>query len=220
MIKAVIFDLDGTVVDSTAADYTAMKRAFEDVGIDFTYEEYVELVGEKGDEIVKIKAPSLSQEEVKRLLDRKGEYFKDLIRTEGLEPVKGVEKVLKQIKEIPLWTALATGSEKDKLDFIFKKVKLEQYFDVVLTADETTNGKPNPEVFLNAVKKVFSAPEECLVFEDSVRGVKAAKNAGMRCVAIAGTTSKEKLKEADLIIDNFDDLDFKSLLEQFYKETV
>lgn len=220
MIKAVIFDLDGTVVDSTSADFSALQRAFQDAGIDFSYKDYAELVGEKGEEIVRTKAPGLSDHEVHNLLARKAEYFKDLVRKNGLEPVQGIEKVLKQIKEVPLWTALATGSEKDKLDFIFERVKLDQYFDVILTADETKAGKPEPEVFLNAGKQVFSNPEECLVFEDSIRGVKAAKNAGMRCVAIAGTSDKESLKQADLVIDNFDDLDFKELISQFYKETV
>lgn len=217
MIKAAIFDMDGTVIDSTESDYLAWKKILEEYKIDFSYKEFLNVLGAKGAEIVD-RYLDLGIIEKKQLLDQKEEYFKALINERGLNLIQGIESLLTEIKELNVKTSLATGAGKEKLEFIFQKVNLKNYFDVVITADDTKTGKPNPEVFLRAAIKLNILPSDCVVFEDAKNGVKAAKDGGMKCVAIITTHPPNELQEADLVIKSYSEFDFKKFysVEKFY----
>lgn len=212
MIKAVIFDMDGTVIDSTESDYLAWKKVFEEYEVDFSYQEYQKVLGAQGSEIVPMYlAPSVRQE----ALDKKEYYFKALVEERGLNFVPGVESLLEAIKDMNIKTSLATGAGKDKLTFIFEQVKMKEYFDVVITADDTKTGKPAPDVFLNSARRLNILPSDCVVFEDAENGVKAAKAGGMKCVAITTTHEKKKLQEADLIIRSYSEFDMQKFFGIF-----
>jgi beta-phosphoglucomutase family hydrolase len=208
MIKAAIFDMDGTVIDSTESDYLAWKKILEDYKIELSFREYLNVLGAKGSEIVN-RYLDLDTSETRHLLDQKEEYFKSLVNEKGLRSIQGVESLLNEIKGLNVKTSLATGAGKEKLDFIFQKVNLRNYFDVVITADDTKVGKPDPEVFLTAAIKLNTLPSDCVVFEDAKNGVKAAKNGGMKCVAIVTTHHPNELQEADLIIKSYSEFDFR-----------
>ena len=98
------------------------------------------------------------------------------------------------------------------MNFIFKRINIKDFFNVIITADDTDKGKPNPEIFLKAAEKLNIAPADALVFEDAKYGVEAAKNGAMKCIAITSTNKKEKLHQADLIIDKYSDLDINKVL--------
>jgi HAD superfamily hydrolase (TIGR01549 family) len=147
-VQAVIFDMDGTVVDTTDLEYQAWRRMMQEQGVAFTYEEYISVLGAKGSEIVKNHL-DWDEEAITRILENKERYFKDLVEQHGLELIPGVEKVLQDIQKIPLKIALATGASKNKLEFVLEKLPIKQYFHAMITADDTRNGKPDPEVFLN-----------------------------------------------------------------------
>jgi len=212
-IKAVIFDMDGTVVDTTQLEYIAWKRMFDEQNVDFSYDEYIQVLGAKGAEIVKGK---LHKEEsfIEDLLEKKEEYFKELVQQKGLELIPDVEKVLLESRKLQLKLALATGASQEKLDFIMEKFNILHYFDAVVTADNVKNGKPDPEVFLRASEKLQVAPEECLALEDASNGVEAAQKANMACIAITSTRGRDQLEKADLIIDRYQDLSLKEFLLQ------
>lgn len=219
MIKGLIFDMDGTVIDSTKSDFDSLMKAMSHYKIEFSYQDYIEMVGAKGEEIVAAKR-NLSGDEIEKLLNRKSETFKELVRERGLNPVSRVEEFLLKIKEIPLWTALATGSNRDKVDFVLERVRVSQYFDIILSADDVDAGKPDPDIFLTAAKKLHLLPTECIVFEDAKMGIKAAKKAGMKCIAITTSSPAEMLREADLIIDSYDDPRLYSYLESSLNQEV
>ena len=147
MIKAVLFDLDGTLITSTENDFLAWQRIFGEYGVSFPYEEYLILVGARGYEIVQ-KYVQLSEAEQKSVLNKQEDYFKEFCLERGLELVPYAETLLQQIRDIPLKTALATGSSNEKLTFVFEKLAIHPYFDVITTADTVQKGKPDPEVFL------------------------------------------------------------------------
>lgn len=215
MIKGLIFDLDGTVVDSIDKDFAALREALAESGIRFSYQEYIEKVGAKGEEIIDSKLSGQEKENLpQKILESKEEKFKENVRAKGLNPVLGIESLLKQAKEYPLWTALATGSEKDKVEFIFNQVSLSQYFDVIVSSDGVDQGKPYPEIFLQAARELNLAPSECLVFEDAILGIQSAKEAGMKCVAITTSSPPDMLCEADLVIHSFKDFDLKRFLKK------
>ncbi len=98
-----------------------------------------------------------------------------------------------------------------EVDIIFNKLGFEKYFDIKLAKNHVKNAKPNPEMYLKAAKMLGVKPNECVVFEDSVVGVKAAKSAGMKCVAIINTHSGDDLKEADILIKSYNEINLDIL---------
>lgn len=209
-MKAAIFDMDGTVTDSIKDDFLALQKAFHDFGQYISFRDYLEHVGCKGTELVK-DLTGLHDNEIETLLKKKEEYFEKLADKNGIHPVKDVIPFLEELKKRNIPMALATGSGKDKLDIVFKKIAIQKYFDVVLTANDTNKGKPNPEIFLNAAKKLNFPPQECVVFEDAILGVKAAKNACMCCIAIENSTNRAWLREADKVITRFKQVSINDL---------
>jgi beta-phosphoglucomutase family hydrolase len=210
-MKAVIFDMDGTVVDTTRIEYDAWKQIFDEQQVDFPYEEYIQVLGAKGAEIVKERI-DMNEDQIEELLEKKETYLKQLVEKNGLQLIPDVEKVLREIRKLNLKMALATGSSQEKLDFILERFQIRQYFDVFVTADDVENGKPDPEVFLKAAEKLNVPPQECVVMEDASNGVEAAKNAHMTCIAITSTRGKDQLEKADLVIDHYKDLSITEFL--------
>ena len=128
--------------------------------------------------------------------------------------ISGVENVLQTIQQIPLKIALATGASKSKLEYILEKFPIGHYFNTIITSDDTHTGKPDPEVFLNAAKKLGVPPDSCIVLEDARNGAQAAKKGNMVCIAITTTRSPDQLQQADLIINGYEELDIRSFIAQ------
>lgn len=214
-IKGLIFDMDGTVIDSNKHGFDAWTKAFEPFEVTFKYEDYVKELGAKGEEIVK-KHVVVSDEEASKIVENKNKFFKENVETKGLESMQFIQPILDQAREMELKLALATGSKRDKLNLIFKHVDLRHYFDDIITADEVNNGKPDPEIFLKAAEKLGLEPGEIIVWEDAELGVKAAKNAHMKCVCITTTQMGDRhgLEEADLIIDTYKNIDLQDLINK------
>lgn len=204
-VKGMIFDMDGTVVNSIENDYKAWKSLFKEHGVDFTTEDHVMLSGAKGTEFVK-HFLDLPEKDLENFVHKKNVHFFDISERDGLKMMPHVQNLLTQAKEASYKIALATGGNRNKVNFILKHLKLEEYFDAIVTSDDIAKGKPDPEIFLKAAKKLGVNPEETLVWEDAPLGVEAAKNGNFKCVAI--TTSqqgnKKGLERADKIIDSYE----------------
>jgi beta-phosphoglucomutase family hydrolase len=213
LMKAVIFDMDGTVVDTTRIEYDAWKQMFDERQVDFPYDDYIGALGAKGSEIVKERIDT-TDDEIEEMLAKKETYLKQLVEQNGLQLIPGVEKVMQEIQKLNLKMALATGSSQEKLDFIMERFHLRQYFDVFVTSDDVKNGKPDPEVFLKAASKMNVPPHECIVMEDASNGVEAAKSANMSCIAITSTRGKDQLEKADVVINHYRELSIEQFLLQ------
>ncbi len=114
--------------------------------------------------------------------------------------------MLESLIQNNLKTALATAAVKDKVRVVLEITGLNKYFSVVVTADEVSKGKPDPETFLKAAGKLSCKPEECVVIEDATNGIRAAKNANMKCIAITTTHHRAELEEADKTVESFAEL--------------
>jgi beta-phosphoglucomutase family hydrolase len=212
--KAVIFDMDGTLVDSTKADFLAWQRLFSHYNKKLTFEDYIPLLGIKSAQVVKEFLPVKNEEEVQFALTRKLVFFHEIISQNGIYPVPFADVFVKQINRLNVPLALATSSRRAKMEMVMEKLNLLIYFDTVVTGGDVKNGKPSPDIFLQAAEKLSVSPENCIVFEDAQNGVKAAKNAGMKCVALATDLTRNSLQEADLIIDTFENLSFPNVCFQ------
>ena len=110
---------------------------------------------------------------------------------------------------------MGTSAPKENLDFIMEALDLRKYFDAFLHSADVTNGKPDPEIYLKAADRLNARPDSCVVFEDSVAGVKAGLNAGMKVVAVTTTHSADEFEGADLVIKDFERIDVKHIQRLF-----
>lgn len=212
MISGVIFDLDGVVVDGTECDFSAWKQVFSELGLECSYETYKGFLGMKGSEIVKKYSPrEMTDKEAELMDDRKEDYFIECARKGGISLTKGVKGLLESLSKEGIVIGLATAAKKRKAEVILEQLEVKGYFNAVVTSDDVSKGKPNPDMFLKAAEKLGLTPEECIVIEDAPNGIQAAKNAGMKCIGITTTHKKEELKEADKVINFFDELTVESL---------
>ncbi|MEO8823816.1 MAG: HAD family phosphatase [Ginsengibacter sp.] len=215
--KAVIFDMDGTLIESTNADFLAWQKVFSDYNKILTFQDYSPMLGMRSYAVVQDLLKIKDEKEQAIALSNKSKYFRGIIEEQGIETVPYVLNFLKQIRGLGIPMALATSSRREKTKMVLEKVELLSYFKVILTAEDVSNGKPFPDVFLKAASLLNLPVENCIVFEDAVSGVKAAKSASMKCVAIATNHNSHLLDEADLVIESFKDLNFIDLCNQLEK---
>ena len=204
MVKAVIFDWDGTLADTKRAVVQAFQKVLVEVGCVVT-ERFIERrigIGTKKtlEEALKECSIIFNDEMLENLVREKIECQRDLFKTVSL--FEGATELLQELQGRTK-IALATMSGRKVIDKLLPEKRIEDCFDVVVTADEVSKPKPDPEVFLVSAVKLGIDPEECVVVEDSVFGVRAAKAANMKCIAVpSGAYTREELQEErpDLMI--------------------
>ena len=206
--KGVIFDMDGTLIVSTEADYLAWEKVFSDYGKKLSYEDYQPLLGIRSANVIKEHLGITGEDDVKRILKEKFDSFVEVITANPIKAVAAAEVFLKSLADYPVKVALATSSRKEKMKLVLEQLNFLQYFDAIVTGEEVENSKPAPDIFLKAAQRLGLSAPECMVIEDGPIGVAAAKNAKMRCVAITETHSAAMLSEADMIIESYLNADF------------
>jgi HAD superfamily hydrolase (TIGR01509 family) len=206
MSKAVIFDWDGTLADTRKAVVQSFQKVLKEVGCRVS-DEFIERLMGVGTKKTIIEAfrechMRLDVSTLEKLAEEKIRIQAELTTTVSL--FDGVADLLEELKD-KAKVALATMSSRKVIEKILPEKRIRRYFDVVLTADDVSKPKPDPEVFLVSAAKLGVKPKDCVVVEDSVFGVRAAKTAGMRCIAVpSGVYSKEELQEEnpDLIVNS------------------
>ncbi|MBA4603813.1 HAD family hydrolase [Thermoactinomyces mirandus] len=190
-IKAVIFDLDGTLVDSEPNYFEAEKKLFAEYGINnFDFEMKKKYVGKSTkDTLTDYKKNYSIEESVETLTKKMNKYYLDIAKNNTVI-FPEMRKFLELLKANNYRMALASGSSSEIIDEILFITGLKDFFDVTLSSESVRKGKPAPDVFLEAAKLLGIPPENCLVLEDSNYGVEAAKNASMYCIAIPYFTEK------------------------------
>lgn len=208
-VKAVIFDMDGVLINSEPFWKQAEIRVFDSVGIDFLAVGGEQTVGLRIDEVVAFwhaKYPWNNKTKAAIVTEIMDEMVA-IIKSEG-EALSGVKEVLSQLKENNIKIGLGSSSYSVLIDATLSKLEIGKYFDYTLSAEELAYGKPHPEVYLNVAKKLNQDPGECLVIEDSFNGILSAKAAKMQVVAIPdGThTPDPRISIADLQLKSLDEL--------------
>ena len=200
MIKAVIFDLDGVIVDTAHYHYLAWKRLAKELGFDLTVEQNELLKGVSRmrslEIILELGGISLSESEKERIANKKNGWFVEYVNEMKQEEIfPGVKEMLKSIRSKGLKVALASSSKNAPR--VIQLLNIENEFDAVVDGTMITHSKPDPEIFLLAASKLGVPPAACVVFEDAEAGVEAALAAGMKCV---GVGSPEQLSKANFIV--------------------
>lgn len=205
--KAFIFDLDGVIVDTAKYHFLAWQKLAKNIGVDFTHEHNEQLKGVSRvrslEIILGIGGVIATPEEKETWLVQKNEdYLEYISNMNESEILPGVIKVLQYLKENEQPIALGSASKNARI--ILDKVNITSYFDAIVDGNDVTNAKPDPEVFVQAAKKLNMPAEGAVVFEDSVAGVQAANIAQMISVGIG---NKAVLHEAQYNFNDFTEID-------------
>lgn len=200
MIKAIIFDLDGVIVDTAHYHYLAWKRLANEFNIDLTPDKNELLKGVSRKEsleiILSLGNLKKTDEEKEALAVRKNGWFVEYVeKMNATEIFTGVKEMITTLKQAGYRVALASSSKNAQTVIVRLGIKNE--FDTIVDGTMITHSKPHPEIFLTAASRLQVNPLECLVFEDAEAGVEAAIRAGMKCV---GVGSKKQLGKADVIV--------------------
>ncbi len=180
MIKYLIFDLDGTLFDSSKANIQSYSRAFSQAGVAFDEQKYVKNFGLRFGEMMDVISPGLTDTQKNKIRELKSTYYK-----EHLDLVIPNEGLLAIIESNTYPAALVTTASKVNVDHLLDYFGVKKnLFKVIITGEDVSAGKPDPECYSLALKKLNAKPEECCVFEDSNTGIQAAKSAGIKVVKI------------------------------------
>lgn len=208
-IKAVIFDMDGVLVDSEPIYFEVERSSFAHFGAPMTEEEHHTYVGVTLESMWR---QVMDRHQLTCTLEEALSYHrKNVMQTitshEGLVAIDGLERWLDWLQEKGIPIAVASSSPRSLIDLIMEKTGLDRYFDIRISGEEVPQGKPAPDIFLHATELLGQAPAHCIVIEDSRNGVHAAKSAGMRCIGLHNPGSgQQDLSRADHCIFSYDDL--------------
>ncbi len=205
--KGVIFDLDGVLIDSGWAHKQAWFDLAEKEGYKMSDEFFSDTFGMQNVQIIPmLVGRDLPIEEIDRLSDWKEQRYRDLMSVK-LELSPGAERLLRELKDNGFLLAIGSSAPKDNLELIFQCLRLDSYIDACVTKEDVIKGKPAPDTFLKAAQRLSLQPQNCIVVEDAVHGVEAAKTAGMFVIALTTTRDRADLLEADIIVNSLDELE-------------
>lgn len=209
-LKAVIWDMDGVLIDSLPAHVEAWRPILKRYGYDYTYEQMTPFFGMTDVNVLRtISSSRFTERELVSLAQEKECIYQDLIGTK-LQLLPGVVAWLENFRSAGLKQAVASSSTVKSISIIMDALHLKSYFNAIVSG-EGGPSKPDPLVFLRAAEQIGALPNECLVVEDAVVGVLAAKAASMHCLAVTTTTTAENLRQANLVVSRLDQLSVPAL---------
>ncbi len=200
MLKAIIFDVDGVLVDSMFFQADAWAKAFKEIGITITREDIYELEGSNDARLIKAIFEKAGKEPESWHFEQLPERKREFLEFDEIKPFQGVLDCLDELKK-HFRLAMVSGSNVNTVTKIVGKF-FPGYFEVIINGSDLERGKPDPDPYLKAVEKLDVTKNECVVVENAPLGIIAAKRAGLYCVAVASMLEPEKIQHADLVLEN------------------
>jgi beta-phosphoglucomutase family hydrolase len=195
-LGAVIFDWDGVVVDSSAHHERSWEILAARRGLHLPADHFKRGFGKKNNVIIPDLGWATEPAEVDALASEKEEIYRSLVRDKGITPLPGVRELLAALQAAQTPCAIGSSTERANLDCLLDLMNLRQFFSVIVSGEEVVHGKPDPSIFLLAAERLKVAPSDCVVIEDALVGIEAAKRAGMPVLAVATTEPFEALRGA------------------------
>jgi HAD superfamily hydrolase (TIGR01509 family) len=212
--RAVLWDMDGTLIDSEEFHWISWQKAMSAEGVTLTHEQFPSSFGQRNDSIIpRWLGPSTTPAHITKIGNAKEELHRDLVRKKGISTLPGVANWVKRLHKEGWLQAIASAAPRANIDVILESLGSAEQFHAIVSAEDVHRGKPDPEVFLTAASRVGAPPDRCIVVEDAVAGVEGARNAGMRSI---GVSRDGKRLPADIVVQSLDLLEpdaFLSLLK-------
>ena len=204
MPKAVLWDMDGTLIDSRDHHWRSWRETMLAEGIEISHPQFLATFGQRNDAIIPAwLGDQAAPEAIRRIGEAKEERYRRLVRQHGVAATPGAEDWVRRLHGDHWLQAIASSAPRLNIETVVEVLGLGNFFDAIVSAEDVVNGKPDPEVFLTAAKRLRSMPAESIVVEDAAAGVEAAKRAGMRCIAVGAAG---KLAAADLFVSDLSQL--------------
>ncbi len=205
-LDAVIFDMDGVIVDSEPLKFQAYQRVFRrrfqvDIAVD---DPSWHGVGEAVAVATFARLTGVRVDDPQAVIADKRAAYLERLADEGVPYREGAVALIESLAARGMPLGLATGSDREQLGAVLAPRRLERHFAALVCRDDVSRGKPDPEIFLLTARRLDCSPERCLVIEDTRAGVTAARAAGMHCIALTGTQDRQSLADADQIVDHLD----------------
>jgi beta-phosphoglucomutase len=218
MTPAIIWDVDGTLVDTAEQHFRAWTRLAAELNQAFSRADFAATFGMRNPEIIRqLFFPDANDTRCDELGTRKEDLYRASVREEGVQLLPGVARLLREFAQAGWPQAVGSSAPTENLDLLLGLSQIQHYFSALVSGNDVKRGKPDPEVFLLAASKLKVQPSQCVVFEDAVAGVAAATAGGMKCVAVTfvGHHSADHLRQAgaDRVVPSLDEVQ----LEQVYE---
>jgi beta-phosphoglucomutase len=211
-LRGVIWDLDGTLVDTSEVHFASWHRAASERGVRFTRETFGQMFGQRNRETIAHVFGPISDEEARAISARKESLYRQTARG-GVTLLPGARELLDALAGERIPCALGTSAPQENAELLLEATGTRSRFAALACEEDTVRGKPAPDVFLVAAKKLGIDPGDCVVLEDAVVGIEAARSAGMRAIAVALASHAKRgdLARADLVVDTLCDVSVEAL---------
>lgn len=210
---AVIFDWDGVVVDSSAHHERSWEILAARRGLPLPAGHFKRGFGKKNNVIIPDLGWAADPAAIDTLAREKEETYRDLVRQHGIEALPGVRALLEALQQADIPCAIGSSTERANLDLLLDLMDLRKFFRAIASGDDVLHGKPDPAIFLLAAERLGVAPENCLVIEDALVGIEAARRAGMAVLAVATTEPLTDLAVADLAVTDLEHVSVAQLAD-------
>ena len=213
--SAVIWDMDGTLVDTAELHFQAWRQTAAAMGKPFSRADFAATFGKRNPEIIRqLYGATYSDAEIADWGFRKEEHYKSVAR-KGVELLPGVRPLLEGLYALGFKQAIGSSAPRGNLDLITAITRTQDFFETVVSMEDTQRGKPDPQVFLVAAERMAVPPGRCLVMEDAVAGVQAAKSGGMKCIGVAFVghhpIAALKCAGADLVVKTLEEVTVRTV---------
>jgi beta-phosphoglucomutase family hydrolase len=213
-IRAVLWDMDGTLIDSEEFHWISWRDTMAREGIAITHEQFLSSFGQRNDSILpRWFGAGATPERIERVANAKEELYRLMVRRDGISPLPGVEDWLRRLHDQGWLQAIASAAPRANVDAVLEAMSATHFFQAIVSAEDVRRGKPDPEVYLTAASRVGASPDKCIVLEDAVAGVQGARSAGMKSI---GISRKGAHLPADILVTSLESLGpdaFEKLLE-------
>jgi len=204
VIGAVLWDMDGVLVDTAPFHYQAWRALFAGLGKDLSDEEFRRTFGLRNDDILRANLGDMPPERLRELGRRKEELFREAIRGK-VQPLPGAVALVRRLRESGVKTAVVSSAPRQNVETLLDALGISDGFDALVAEEDAERGKPDPQGYLVAAERLGERPEDCVVIEDAPGGVEAAKRAGMRCIGLAAGREPDALACADVVVAGLED---------------
>jgi len=213
--RAALWDMDGTLIDSEEFHWRSWHLTLQDEGIAITRDQFVSTFGQRNDTIIsQWLGAAATAERAARIAESKEIMYRHLVRRDGISPLPGVADWVRRLHREGWRQAIASSAPRANIETVLEVLSATHIFDAIVSAEDVHKGKPDPEVYLLAAERVGVEPSSCVVVEDALAGIAAARAAGMRSI---GVNHEKHLPGADVVVRSLDLLDadaFETLLQR------
>ena len=212
--RAVLWDMDGTLIDSEEFHWISWRNTLANEGIAITREQFLSSFGQRNDSIIpRWLGAAATPKRIDKIANAKEELYRDLVHRHGITPLPGVANWVHRLHNEGWLQAIASAAPRANIDAVLEALAATHIFQGIVSAEDVHRGKPDPEVYLTAAARVGVSPDRCIVVEDAVAGVEGARRAGMRSIGVSHNGAH---LPADVVVQSLEFLGwdaFEMLLE-------